>query len=83
MLGFRANLLDFPLSTSSCHFFLHSAEGARVDDCGMIVLDIVFRALAVVDHDLLWQAVSDVSLVEDGVAYFSLVRIDSIVPRCH
>ena len=53
LLGLRADLLDLPLSTSSCHFLLHSAEGAGVDDCGMIVLDIVFRALAVVDHDLL------------------------------
>lgn len=53
LLGLRADLLDLPLSTSSCHFLLHSAEGCGVDDCGMIVLDIVFRALAVVDHDLL------------------------------
>ena len=73
MFGFRADLLDLSLSAPSCHFLLHSAEGCGVDDCGMIVLDVVFRSLAVVDHDLLGQAVSDVGLVEDGVALVFLV----------
>ena len=76
LLCFRANLLDLSLSTSSCHFLLHSAEGARVDDCGMVVLDIVFRALTIVDHDLILQAVFDVSLVEDSVAFVFLVGED-------
>lgn len=59
---FRSDLLDFPLSAPSCHFFLYSAEGSGVDDCRMIVLDLVFRALAIIDHDLLGQAISDVGL---------------------
>jgi len=31
---------------------LDSAEGDCIDDGRMVVLDVVFRALAVVDHDL-------------------------------
>lgn len=73
---FRSYLLDFPLSAPSCHFFLYSAEGSGVDDCRMIVLDIVFRTLTVVDHDLILQAVFDVSLVEDSVAFVFLVGED-------
>ena len=53
LLGLRANLLDLSLSAPSCHFLLHSSESAGVDDCWMVVLDVVFRTLTGIDHDLL------------------------------
>lgn len=79
MLRFRSDLLDLSLSIPPRHFFLHSAEGSRVDNCGMVVFNVVFRTLPVVYHDLLGQAVSDVSLVENGVALVFLVCED----RCN
>lgn len=76
LLRFCSDLLDLPLSIPPRHFFLHSAEGSGVDDGRMIVLDVVFRALSVIDHDLLGQAVSDIGLVENGVTLVFFVSED-------
>lgn len=73
MLCLCADLLDPSLSNPSCHFLLHSAKGAGVNDSGMVVLDVVFRTLAVMDHDFLGQAVPNISLVEYGVTFVFLV----------
>ena len=68
LLGFCANLLDFSFSVAPRQFLLHSAEGAGVNDGGMVILDIVFRAFSVVDLDVLAESVRNVGFVEDGVA---------------
>lgn len=39
----------------------------------MTILYIVFRAFAVVDSDLFADAVGDVGLIDDGIAFVSLV----------
>ncbi len=67
LLGFRANLLDFAFSVAPRQFLLHSAEGAGVNDGGMIVLDIVFRAFSVVDLDFFAEAIRNVGFVEDSI----------------
>ena len=79
MFCFRSDLLDISLSIPPRHFFLHSAEGSRVDNCGMVVFNVVFWTFPVVDHDLLGQAVPDVGLVEDGIALVFFIGED----RCN
>ena len=65
-LGFSA---DLAFAGAPCEFFLNSAEGSRVDDGRVTILYIVFRAFAVIYSDLLANAVSDVGLIDDGIAY--------------
>ena len=68
MFGRCTFLLDLALAGAPRQFLLHSAEGAGVNDSGMIVLNIEFRPLAVVRSDLLTEAVGDIGLVDDGIA---------------
>ena len=69
-LGFSA---DLAFAGAPCEFLLSSAEGSRVDDGRVAVLYIVFRTFAVVDSDLFADAVGDVGLIDDGIAFVSLV----------
>ena len=69
-LGFSA---DLAFAGAPCEFLLNSAEGSRVDDGRVTILYIVFRAFAVVDSDLFADAVGDVGLIDDGIAFVSLV----------
>lgn len=69
-LGFSA---DLAFAGAPCEFLLNSAEGGRVDNGRVAVFHIVFRAFAVVDSDLFADAVGDVGLIDDGIAFVSLV----------
>ena len=69
-LGFSA---DLAFAGAPCEFLLNSAEGSRVDNGRVAVLYIVFRAFAVVDSDLFADAVGDVGLIDDGIAFISLI----------
>ena len=65
-LGFSA---DLAFAGAPCEFLLNSAEGGRVDDGRVAVFHIVFRAFTVVDSDLFADAVGDVGLIDDGIAF--------------
>ena len=69
-LGFSA---DLAFAGAPCEFLLNSAEGGRVDNGRVAVFHIVFRAFTVVDSDLFADAVGDVGLIDDGIAFVSLV----------
>ena len=69
-LGFSA---DVAFAGAPCKFLLNSAEGSRVDDGRVAVFYIVFRAFTVVDYNLFADAVGDVGLIDDGIAFVSLV----------
>ena len=66
-------MLDLGLAGAPCDFFLYSCKGACVDDCRVVVLNIVFVPLAVVCLDSLADAVGHIGFVYDGVAFVLLV----------
>lgn len=69
-LGFSA---DLAFAGAPCELLLNSPEDGGVNNGGMVVLHIVFRAFAVVDSDLFADAVGDVGLIDDGIAFISLI----------
>ena len=78
MFGFRAFLLDLFLAVSSSDFFLDSAECKGVNDSRMVVLDIVFWVVTVIDHDLFGYAILDVGLVNNGIALILFIGEDGL-----
>ena len=55
--------MTFGLPERPCDFLLDSYEGACVDDCRVVILNIVFVPLAVVYLDPLADAVGHISVI--------------------
>lgn len=60
---FSCLLFDLWLAGAPCDFLLDSCEGACVDDCRVIVLDIVFVPFAVVCLNSLADTVGHISVI--------------------
>ncbi len=77
-LGFSTDLV---FAGAPRELLLNSAEGSRVDDGRVAVFYIVFRAFTVVDSDLFADAVGDVGLIDDGIAFVSLIGENGLYRR--
>ena len=69
-------MLDLRLAGAPCDFLLDSCEGACVNDCRVVVLNIVFVPFAVVCLNSLADAVGHIGFVYNGIALVFLVRED-------
>lgn len=77
-------MLDLWLAGAPCDFLLDSCEGACVDDCRVIILDIVFVPFAVICLNSLADTVGHIGFVYNGTPlYFSFERMERMVSCRH